>query len=527
MTVMGCSCMAHLAFGADRWMDIRDFGAVPDGKTLCTQAIQRAIDECADAGGGTVHLPAGTWLSGTIHMKSHVTLSLGAGCTLLGSMNQDDYPPYKSAIPSRTDRYVCQSLIAGEDLEDIAIVGQGIIDGNGSAFLWKGLMNRPYVIRFLNCRDIAVENIKMRDSPMWMQHYLACDRVRISGITVWNHATWNNDGIDIDACHDVIISNCHLDTDDDGIVFKSTMDRACENVTVTNCVISTHCNAIKVGTETNGGFRNITITNCSILSPRFTENKFGQQRGLAGIALEIVDGGDMDRVAISNITIQGVYTPIFMRLGDRSCPVQEGMPKPSVGKFRNINLNNIVATGTSNIGCSITGLPEHPIENVSLSDISLGFEGGGTTEHADKQVQEQTERYPECDMFGVLPAYGFYCRHVKGLRFRNVRLHTEQPDQRPALVLDDVTGAVIDGLSPDCVPDTRAAIRLVQVDGALVRGCQLLSPVAAFLQVEGNATRNVVLAGNDVQRATKAIETTSEVQPDAIRLSSSELAAEP
>jgi hypothetical protein len=524
---MSCLCLSLPSLGAEHWQDVRDFGAVPDGKTLCTQAIQQAIDACVAEGGGTVHLPPGTWLSGTIHMKSHVTLSLGAGCTLLGSTNQEDYPPYKPALRSRTSNYACQSLIAGEDLEDIAIVGHGTINGNGSAFLWKGLPNRPYVIRFVNCRDIQVENISMRDSPMWMQHYLACDRVRISGITVWNHATWNNDGMDIDACHDVVVSNCLLDTDDDGICFKSTLDRACENITVANCVISSHCNAIKMGTETNGGFRNIGISNCSILSPRFTQNKFGQQRGLAAIALEIVDGGDMDRIAISNISIQGMNTPIFLRLGDRGRPVQEGMPKPPVGKLRNVSLSNIVATGTSYTGCSITGLPDHPIENVSLSDISLGFEGGGTAEHADREVQEQPERYPECDMFGVLPAYGFYCRHVKGLRFRNVRLHAEQPDHRPALVLDDVTSTVIDGLSPDCEPDAIAAIRLIQVDGAMVSGCQFLSPVMSFLQAEGSATQNVWLTGNQVPRAAKKFVTTPEVPPDAVQQANNRLSAEP
>lgn len=516
LTVFLCAHAAIATLGAEQVRDVREFGATPDGKTLCTRAIQEAVDQCAVAGGGTVYLAAGKWLSGTITMKSHVTLLLDSGCILLGSTNPSDYPETTSAVRSYTDNYVRQSLIAGEDLDDIAIRGSGTIDGNGAAFHWKEYKNRPYVIRLVNCRDVLVENVKLRNSPMWMQHYLACERLQISGITVWNHATYNNDGLDIDACHDVTVSNCMIDSDDDALCLKSTMDRACENVTVTNCVLSSHANAIKMGTESNGGFQNVTITNCTICSPRYSEVTYGRQRGLAGIALEIVDGGDLNQVAISNIVIRGVTVPIFMRLGDRARPFTESAPKPEVGTFRNVSLNNIVATGTSNIGCSITGLPGHAVENVTLSDISLGFEGGGTAEQADTEVQEMADGYPESTMFGMLPAYGFYCRHAKGLRFRNVRLRTEQPDRRPALVLDDVTDAVIDGLDTRCLPDTNPVIRLANTRGVSIRGCRPQAPLHTFLQLTGEATEGVVLVGNDLRLVNRIARIAPEVHGEAL-----------
>ena len=208
-----------------------------------------------------------------------------------------------------------------------------------------------------------------------------------------------------------------IDSDDDALCLKSTLERACKNVTVSNCVLSSHANAIKMGTESNGGFQNITITNCTICSPRYSQVTYGCQRGLAGIALEIVDGGDLDGVVLSNIAMRGVTVPIFIRLGNRARPFKPGMPKPEVGRFRNVSLNNIVATGVSNVGCSITGLPQHPVENVTFRDIRIEFEGGGSRAEAGKQVPEKADSYPESTMFGVLPAYGFYCRHARGLKF--------------------------------------------------------------------------------------------------------------
>ena len=502
--------------GAEQRLDVRDFGAKPDGKALSTAAIQKAIDACAAGGGGTVYLPPGTIRSGTIRLKSNVSLFLEAGCTLLGSESLDDYPRSVSAVRSYTDNYVDRSLIAGEDLQNVGIRGRGTIDGNGVRFRWPQYLTRPYAIRLVRCRGVTVEGVTMRNSAMWMQHYLACDRVAIRGITVYNHATHNNDGVDIDGCRDVSISDCDFDSDDDAITLKSTLDRPCEDVTIINCAARSHCNPIKMGTESNGGFRNIAIANCVVSPSRHADAINGTRRGLAGIALEIVDGGTLDRVAISNVTMTGVNVPIFMRLGDRARPFEKGGPKPAVGRFRNVIVSNVVATGAGKTGCSITGLPGHPIENVVLKNLKLGFDGGGTREQASSKLPEKPESYPESTMFGVLSAYGFFCRHVKGLKFENVELRTASPDLRHAMVFDDAEDVTIDGLDAGFSGGAAAMIRLTQGHGLQIRHSGPKAATETFLRLEGDATGGVVLEENDFGRVGQLVEAAPEVPRDAV-----------
>jgi hypothetical protein len=517
------ACMAT----APSVYNVRDYGALPDGKTLATQPIQKAIDAASAAGGGTVSLPAGTFRSGTLYLKNNVTLSLEPGATLLGSTDPHDYPENRASVRSYTDEYVCQSLIAGDGLEHIAIVGSGTIDGSGRAFRWTGYKNRPYVIRLVRCRDVRVEGVRLQNSPMWMEHYLACDQVRLRGVTVFNHMSYNADGVDIDSCHDVCISECMFDSDDDALCLKSTLDRPCRNVVINNCVLSSHCNALKMGTESNGGFQDVTVNNCTICSPRFSESIYGKSRGMGGIALETVDGGILERVVISNITVQGVSTPIFLRLGSRLRPFTAKGPKPEVGALRNVLLSHIVATGASNIGCSITGVPGHPVENVSLSDIQITFDGGGRSfgpvtltdgkrELAARIVPEYGERYPESGMFGVLPGYGFYCRHVRGLKFHNLCLDTKTPDRRHAMVCDDVKDLIVDGLDAACRPDAEPVVRLIQVDGAILRNCSLRADAGTFLRLDGNRTQRVVLMSNELTRAARIAEAGRDVSRGAL-----------
>ncbi|MBM3889694.1 MAG: glycoside hydrolase, partial [Verrucomicrobia bacterium] len=224
--------------------NIREFGVAGDGSRLDTQPIQKAIDTCAQAGGGTVYFPAGTYLSGTLFMKNRVTLHLDAGAVLLGSKELKDYPVTVSAFRSYTDNYTDKSLLYGEKLQGVAIHGRGTIDGQGAAF--KGPYKvRPYLIRFVSCQDVSVRDITLKDSPMWVQHFLACDDVLVEGVRVRSRCNANNDGIDIDCCHRVRIANCDISSGDDAIVLKSTADRPCKDVAVTNCVLSTHCNAFK------------------------------------------------------------------------------------------------------------------------------------------------------------------------------------------------------------------------------------------------------------------------------------------
>ncbi len=446
------------AVGAEMVYDIRDYGAIADGKTLCTNSIQKAIDRCAGEGGGTVYLGPGTFLSGTIYMKSGVTLRLDAACTLLGSKNLKDYPQTVQAFRSYTDNYTNKSLIYGEKLDRIAITGSGIIDGQGASFKGPYLV-RPYMIRFIQCRNVTVKDITLKNSPMWVQHYLACDDVRISGITVRSVVNANNDGINIDSCERVVISDCNIRSGDDAIVLKSTSARICRNVTVSNCVLSTRCNALKMGTESNGGFENIVMTGCSIYDTR-----------LAGVALEIVDGGTMDGVVVSNITMNKIGAPIFLRLGNRARPFKKDMAKPGIGKMRNITISNIEAAGANATGCAISGLPQAKIENITLSNIRLSFAGGGTGEDAVRAVPERPDAYPEYSMFGKLPAYGLYCRHVKGLKLLNVQLQLTDSDRRQGLVMEDVEDALIDNLTGPYPPEADSTIRLTDVKEVFIRG---------------------------------------------------------
>jgi len=504
------------AMAAEADFDVRRFGAVEGGKALSTAAIQRAVDEVAAAGGGTVVLPPGRWLSGTVRLRSRVTLLLEAGCTLVGSTDLKDYPEQRPAVRSYTDNYVTQSLIAGEGLEGVAIRGPGCIDGSGAAFRRKEYLARPYVIRLVGCRGVLVEGVTLRDSPMWMQHYLACEHVTIRGITVSNHVSYNNDGLDIDGCTDVSISDCRIDSDDDALCLKSTLDRPCRAVRIANCLLSSHCNALKMGTESNGGFQDITISNCVILAPRLSQPMYGKARGISGIALEIVDGGRLDGVAVSNIVIRGVTVPLFMRLGNRARPFAKDGPRPPVGTFRNVRISHVIATEAASVGCALAGIPGHPLQDVTLSDVRLVFEGGGKREDAARDVPEKEADYPEALMFGALPAYGLFARHVRGLKLSGVELAAEKADARPAIVCDDVEGLRLDGLEAAAWPGAPALVRLKDARSALLTGCRPQAPEGLFLRIEGAATRRIVLLPNDLSAAGRAVETAADVPAGAV-----------
>ena len=325
--------------------NIVDFGAVSDTSTLSTQAIQAAIDACYQTGGGQVTIPAGTYKTGSIFLKSHVSLFLEKGAILYGSTHLSDYINVKPAYQSLRTQDSTIQLIYAENATDTGISGFGIIDGQGKGF--KKLsstdegITRPHLLRFITCSNVRVENVSLRNSGCWMQHYLACDDVRIKGLTIFNRVNANNDALDLDGCKNVSVSDLITDSDDDGITLKSTSPRPCENIVITNCVISSRCNAIKLGTETNGGFRNIHISNCVVKPSTIGKGIYGYQKGLAGIALEIVDGGTMEGISISGIQIEGTAAPIFIRLGNRARPYQKNSPVTTIGTIKQISLSDI------------------------------------------------------------------------------------------------------------------------------------------------------------------------------------------
>ena len=445
--------------------NIMKYGAKADTTVLSTKALQRAINACAKAGGGRVVVPEGSYKTGSIVMKSNVELHLERGATLYGSTRLEDYRPMKSDYVSLRTQTTTIQLIYADGVKHVTISGEGTIDGRGRAFkkqTWNDEgITRPHLIRFIQSEDITVRDITLRNSGCWMQHYLACDRLMVDGIKVVNRNNYNNDALDVDGCHDVVVRNVTADSDDDGITLKSTSPRLCENVHISNCVLSSHCNAVKLGTETNGGFRNIIIENITVRPSADQQEKFfGQWRGSSAVSLEIVDGGVMENVTVRNFKVEGTESPIFIRLGNRGRGYQfkkgerkelsgKGnddiigslIPIDHVGSIRGIYLNNFDISGAGIMGCSVTGLPDHPVEDVLLANITLRHRGGVKPEEqaaiSAALADEKEREYPEATMWGNLPAKGIYVRHARRLRLENVRVATDEPDARPDFVRED------------------------------------------------------------------------------------------
>src|SRR2546421_2748596 len=468
--------------------NVRAFGAKGDGKTLDTAAINQAIDVTAAADGGTVYFPAGNYLSTSIHLKSNIAIYLDQGVTIIAAETTTT-ARYDPPEPNPWDAYDDfghshwhNSLIWGENLENISILGPGRIWGRSLVRLGSqsrtaeqnaALANLPGESRagpfgFPSKRD-AVEpgwgnksialklcrNVLIRDLTIFHGGHFAILATGVDNLTIDNvKIDTNRDGIDIDSCKNVRISNCLVNSPlDDAICPKSSYAlgyaRATENVTITNCQVSGYVEGtlldgtfkrepqrttgdfsspmgrIKFGTESNGGFKNITISNCV----------FDYSRG---IALESVDGALLEDVTINNITMREIpNAPFFMRLGFRGRGPKD---TTTVGSLRRIIISNVVVYNAgANISSIISGIPSHPIEDVTLSNIKIYTLGGGTAAQAALEPLEKEDAYPEPTMFGDTPAYGFLIRHAKGLRIDQVSLSYLKDDLRPAFVLNDVT----------------------------------------------------------------------------------------
>ncbi|HJP91796.1 MAG TPA: glycoside hydrolase family 28 protein [Pyrinomonadaceae bacterium] len=470
--------------------DVKKFGAKGDGKALDSPAINKAIEAAAAAGGGTVLFTAGTYRSFSIRLKSNVGLYLDHGVTILAADPKDGDGKYDLPEPNTWDQYQDfghshwhNSLIWGENLENISILGPGRISGKGlvrsgsqsrtkeqnDALEKQGPDPKAGPFGYPNARD-AVEpgwgnksislklcrNVIIRDVSILHGGHFAILATGVDNLTIDNvKIDTNRDGIDVDACKNVRISNCTVNSPfDDGICPKSSFAlgyaRVTENVTITNCQVSGYdegtlldgtykrefrnangtfspTGRIKFGTESNGGFKNITVSNCV----------FDYSRGLA---LEAVDGALLEDVTISNITMRDIAnSPIFLRLGSRNRGPKE---TTKVGAMRRVIISDVVVYNADTKYASIiSGIPGYMIEDVRLSNIRVYTKGGGTKEQAALEPPERENVYPEPTMFGDLPAYGFFIRHVKGLQMRDVEVSYLSPDVRAAFVLNDVAGA--------------------------------------------------------------------------------------
>ncbi|HLI47313.1 MAG TPA: glycoside hydrolase family 28 protein [Chthonomonas sp.] len=520
------------------WWDVRRFGAVGDGKTKNTAALQQAIEAAFRAGGGTVYVPAGTYLTGGLVLKSNVRLYLEAGATLLGSTDPADYEDHPGPAPGGDAN--TRHLLFAENAENIALCGLGTVDGQGPAFwqpthrppprpedLWRDVIAYDYrpirqngkqirpspMLEFVRCRNVHIEGVLLANSPGWTLRPILCETVTIRGIRVRNPVYGpNTDGMDITCCHNVFISDCDIATGDDAICLKSENPyggpvQANENITITNCVLTTCCNGFKMGTATHGAFRDITFANSVIYN---ADADPINARVISGIAVEMVDGGSVEGVVISNIAMRNVRTPLFVRLGTRT----ENPAAPT--SLRGVRIGHIYATG-SLLTSSITGLPEHRVQDVQLENICIETVEGGKAEWVEHTVPEQPKAYPEARMFGRLPAYGLYCRHVDGLRLSQLELVSKTPDGRPALVCDDVKDLDVNVLHASSPSTEMPVVQLNDVQDAFLHGCAAPQGVQAFLMVSGARTARVRLVGNDLSEAKQAFIVKPNVPKGAVR----------
>jgi polygalacturonase len=444
--------------------DVKNYGATGNGLTLDTDAINKAIEAASNAGGGTVNFPSGTYLSYSIHLKSNITLYLEQGSTILAAAPQGNIG-YDAPEPGAGNEYQDfghshwhNSLIWGENLENISILGPGTIYGKG---LSRG---GPYKAPVGN-KAIALKlckNVILKDFTILYGGHFGILATGVDNMTIDNlKMDTNRDGMDIDCCRNVRISNCSINSPwDDAICLKSSYGlgfaRATENVTITNCQVTgfdrgTFINGtykrdeyklvpdkegptgrIKFGTESNGGFKNITISNCVFEFCR-------------GLALETVDGGLLEDIAISNITMRDIVnSPIFLRLGGR----MRGPAGVPIGKLRRVTINNLmVYNADSHFSSLISGLPGNDIEDVKLSNIRIFYRPIDSAESViQKIVPEHEKTYPEPQKFGVIPSYGFFIRHAKNFELNNVEISFLGKETRPAIILTDVKGILLNNV---------------------------------------------------------------------------------
>ncbi|MFB6137654.1 MAG: glycoside hydrolase family 28 protein [Halobacteriaceae archaeon] len=473
--------------------DVTEHGAAGDGETADTAAVQSAIDACAAAGGGTVVVPAGEYVCAPLFLKSDVEVHLEAGATLLGSQDVDAYP----VIPGRhegLERDVHASLITALDRENVAVTGEGTIDCRGRPWWvlhWhyyllrkeRGLSReehfpspheadldhpRPRAINLINCANVRLADVTIRNSPSWTVHPVYCENVTMDGLTVENpEFSPNTDGLNPDSCSNVRIANCHVDVGDDCVTIKSGYDEdgrrvgeACENVTVTNCTMRRGHGGVVIGSEMSGDVRNVTVSNCVF---------DGTDRGLR-IKTERGRGGVVENVRATNLVMDDVVDHAFvftMRYGGGDAeyqPVDEGTPT-----IRNVHYSDITVTGARTIA-NFDGLPERPIDDVSLSDV-----------HADAREA------------------GIDASYVTGLLLDNVV--ADVAGDAPALDASNVETLEVDRLrdpSPD--PDV-PVLRFRDVDGALVTSCTAVAGTGTFLELVGDGNRDVVLQGNLLAKA--------------------------
>jgi hypothetical protein len=501
----------HKLAGADIY-NVRDYGAKGDGKTLDTLAIQSAIDKCFNQKGGTVLIPAGNFLSGTLELKSNVTLHLSATGKLLGSPKREDYTAGKG-VPSGNGNIV---FLFAVNAQNVSIEGKGTIDGNGLAFYngkgdntgpgqngVGGNFDRPHLAIFYQCDKLRLQNVFLTASAYHCVRILKCKQVHVSDVRIYNRVNRNNDGFHFNDSEYVHIINCDVQCQDDACALFGSN----RFVTITNCSFSTRWSVFRFG---GGESRDIAISNCVIYDTYGCPIKISA--GSAGI----------ENFTFSNIIMRNVTGPIGIGFSgpNNNKPTNNAAPttKPFI---RNIVFNAIRATvvsqpvdhpdiafgvtireGEKNSCITLNGMGEYYLENISFTDVHVKYAGGGTAAQAAKVVPNVAAEY-----FGVWdpapggpPAYGMYARNVKGLTLQNVRFEYDQPDARPAIILDNVQDASINGLSAKGSPGNEL-LRFIHSKDILLTATKLQTPAATFLRVAGASSEGIIVDGGDLRKA--------------------------
>ncbi|MCH8514584.1 MAG: glycoside hydrolase family 28 protein [Kiritimatiellae bacterium] len=417
--------------------DIRAFGAVADDTRVNTAEIQAAIDACASAGGGTVLVTGGVFLTGTLILKSRIHLHIESGSVLKGSLDIREYARDCGKNMYRGEPEMDRCLLFARDAEQLSFSGGGVIDGNGAAFpnADDPERNRPMLLRLIDCRDIHLRDLTLRDPAGWTSAWLYCRHITVDGIRIHSRVNDNGDGLDFDGCTDVRVANSSFDTSDDCICLQTSRpDKPCTDITVTNCTFCSKWAGLRIGLLSRGDFDGVCVSNCVFHDIQD-----------AGLKIQVCEGGDMRNMSFSNLVMRRVPRPVFMTLGRQRCCVDAPEGLPPLGKLRRISFHGL-HIDNSELGPDshfvLTGLPGACIEDVSFSGVRLWSAGGGVVGGLVPELTPENlhGHWPEYFCFQEpLPASGLYARHVRNLRLEDVDFRTEMPDARPAVVLEDVT----------------------------------------------------------------------------------------
>lgn len=389
-----------------------------------TSTIQKAIDTCFENGGGVVSIEKGEYVVGTLQIRDNVHLNIKKDAVILGSKEMDSYPklPYlftDGCNERLVPEYKGFSLVYGFRANNIKIYGEGTIQGAGDNFTAD--IVRPFVLRLMECTNVEVRDITLKDSSAWCFHMQRSENIVIDSIKILNHGVRNADGVDIDSCKNVFINNCVIDSHDDSVCLKATSLMPCENITVTNCDLRSGCAGFKIGTESIGDFRDITVKNNKIWDC-----------GVGAIKVTAVDGAIINNISFADNIIEDCTGPIFIAVGNRMLKFLEDKPRENMSSISNISFKNMnittkrferiregVSLSDFGQGIVISGREKSKINNVSFENIHVNFYGG-VTEYENGEVVSLENQYPDFMKLGILPSYGFYLSNANDVLIKNV-----------------------------------------------------------------------------------------------------------